>query len=1060
MPRVPLYALTWSRDQGLYELFTRGQVVQRFQPGDHQAWQRWLREVTSLAFHGPFGSLNVYQEARPHGGQYWYAYHTDRGGTRKHYLGRTARVTLARLEEAAQFLSNEKRLSSAPASFWQPLPEAKQQQMLLSTKLSPPRLPRSLVERGRLLAALDGALSTPLTLLAASAGWGKTTLLATWASRHPQQVAWLSLDTLDNDPFRFWTAVIVALRTRVHGVGTLAFAMLHSPQPPPFSALLTVLLNDLALVTEQAAPFLLLLDDYQVIIDPVIQETVTFWVEHLPAHVHLLLSSRIDPDLPLPRLRARGQVTEIRTAELRFRPDEVSLFLRQTMGLSLSEEEVVALERRTEGWVTGLQLAALALRQQHDPSTWIATFTGSHRYVLDYMQQEILALQPEAIQRFLLQVAVLTRMNAAACQAVTGDLASQAILETLERSNLFVVPLDSQRQWYRLHDLFREALLARVQASQPDLLPLLHIRAAGFYEAVGELREAIAHALTAPDYPLAASLMEQAAPAFWLSGEATTVQTWVLSLPDTVLRAHLLLTLDAAFHLRLLNPIGTQTVPASRQAQVERTQTRLEEMLRRRSELLLSETEVTMLERRLHLLRASVEAIAILKRSDQDRLRLLSLEIEALPQDAEMRWNAIPLQLTFWLVVFFQNEGASLIPRLLTAKQQMLEAGDRLVTINVMTGLAFAYTRAAQWHLAQQEALSALALIEQSGVHTSMVGLLYHFLFQVSYAWNHLEEAAEWLKRLARIGQDWHLMDLLVRGALLSVRLALATGVLSRAELSLHQLEVLIEQEGLTSHAPYVIACRVQWWLAEANLEEAAAWAAQLTLSPQAWNPRRKGEVLMLVHVHLARAAYAQALETLERFSGQLDRPGDTETAIDFLALHVVALHHAGKRAQAAQVAARLLEMTEPEDSMRVYLDLGPPMKQALQALLTSSHESPEQVHHAFMASRSFVAKLLAAFEIEEQQGHASPLAEPLPQPSLVLAGKRPSASPIPVASLTRREQEVLRLLAEGASNQEIAIALVIQLSTVKKHVSNLLGKLGAASRTQGIAQARTLSLL
>src|ERR1019366_308081 len=214
--------------------------------GDQQAWQTWLRDVTSLAFHSPFGSLNVYQEIRPRGGQYWYAYHTQRGRTRKRYLGWTARVSLARLEETAQVLSNENPLSSAPASFLQPLSEAEQERMLLLTKLSPPRLPSSLVERDRLLAALDGALSTPLTLLAASAGWGKTTLLATWASRHPQQVAWLSLDSLDNDPFRFWAAVIVALRTHVSGVGTLALAMLRSPQPPPFSALLTVLLNELA----------------------------------------------------------------------------------------------------------------------------------------------------------------------------------------------------------------------------------------------------------------------------------------------------------------------------------------------------------------------------------------------------------------------------------------------------------------------------------------------------------------------------------------------------------------------------------------------------------------------------------------------------------------------------------------------------------------------------------------------------------------------------------------------------------------------------------------------
>ncbi len=498
MPRVPLHALIWSSDQSLYELYTQNQLEQRFRPADEVAWLAWLHEVTSFAFQGASGSLNVYQEARPRGGQYWYAYHTYGGRTRKRYLGQTARVSFARLEETAKAISRES--ASPPLASSRTQREIKQPMTLLLTKLAPPCLPSSLVGRERLQVLLDGALSKPLTLLAASAGWGKTTLLATWANRHPQQVAWLSLDRLDTDPFHFWVAVIAALRTRVPGVGALDLAMLHSPQPPSFSALLTTLLNEL---TEHVAPIVLLLDDYQVIEDPLIQETVTFWVEHLPAHVHLLLSSRVDPDLPLPRWRAHGQLLEIRTDDVRFRPDEVSLFLRQTMGLALLEEEVVTLERRTEGWVAALQLAALSLRQQEDPSAWIATFTGSHHYVLDYVQQEILGMQPEPIQRFLLQVAVLTRMNAALCQAVTGELASQEILETLERSHLFVVPLDSERQWYRLHDLFREVLHARLQASQPELVPLLHLLAARWYEMVGELREAIAYALAALDYSYA-----------------------------------------------------------------------------------------------------------------------------------------------------------------------------------------------------------------------------------------------------------------------------------------------------------------------------------------------------------------------------------------------------------------------------------------------------------------------------------------------------------------------------------------------------------------------------
>jgi LuxR family maltose regulon positive regulatory protein len=271
MPRLPLHALIWSREHTLYELYTQGQLEQRFRPGDESAWLAWLGEVTSFAFQGISGSLNVYQEARRRARQYWYAYHSTGSRTRKRYLGPTVRVTLGRLEEAAQALSREP--TPAPLAVSHPRQQLEQSMLLLSTKLSPPRLPNSLVERDRLLAELDGALSTPLTLLSASAGWGKTTLLSGWVSLHPQQVAWLSLDSLDNEPFRFWAAVIAALRTRLSGVGALALAMLHSPQPPPFSAILTALLNELAEVEEPATPLVLLLDDYQVISDALIQES-------------------------------------------------------------------------------------------------------------------------------------------------------------------------------------------------------------------------------------------------------------------------------------------------------------------------------------------------------------------------------------------------------------------------------------------------------------------------------------------------------------------------------------------------------------------------------------------------------------------------------------------------------------------------------------------------------------------------------------------------------------------------------------------------------------------
>src|SRR5215472_14444999 len=463
MPRAPLHTLTWSSEQGHYEWSTRGQVVRRFHPTEETAWLTWLGEETSFAFHSPRGSLNVYQERRPRGGAYWYAYHTAQDGIRKRYLGQTAQVALARLEETAQALSSAVAPSTRASSPAQR--EREPRLLVLSTKLTPPRLPRSLVVRPRLLSLLDEALATPVTLLSASAGWGKTTLLSAWAQQQ-EHVAWLSLDELDNSPTRFWVALIAALRrsaSTAPDLGESALALLQSPQPPPLSSVLTGLLQELERAEAHQNPLVLIVDDYQVIEESVIHEGLSFWVEHLPAHLHLILASRVDPNLKLSRWRARGSLTEIRADELRFSLEEASQFLRQLLVEPLAAEEVQQLARRTEGWIAGLQLAALALQKRADRAAFLQALTGSQRYLLDYVQEEILARLPTEARDFLLQVAILSRLDAEVCQAVTTAptrAASQQLLVFLERANLFLVPLDEERRSYRLHDLFREALLA------------------------------------------------------------------------------------------------------------------------------------------------------------------------------------------------------------------------------------------------------------------------------------------------------------------------------------------------------------------------------------------------------------------------------------------------------------------------------------------------------------------------------------------------------------------------------------------------------------------------
>ncbi len=1098
MPRAALHRLIWSTDQSMYELYSRGQLAHRFGPADDDLWRTWLAAHTAFVFQGHSGRINVHNEQRTRTRRYWYAYHATQKRT-KRYLGKTANLTFERLERVAGELSGARvpapdvSHATSPASRAQTsaaLSEAARpaaQPLLLATKLTPPRVGAALVVRERLLHQLDGALAHRLTLLSAAAGWGKTTLLASWIasqgtrdlglgtssdaassiavpkastpapSLKPQapRMAWLSLDALDNDLTRFWVAIIAALRRCIPALGDLALAMLYAPELPPPSAVLTVLLNDLASTTE-GAPLVLILDDYHLIEDHTIHEALTFFLEHLPDELHLVLASRLDPDLPLSRWRVQGALLELRAADLRFSAAEASSFFSQALGEALAEDDTLLLEARTEGWVAGLQLAALAMRQREDRSAFVQAFTGSQRYLLDYLQEEVLERQGLRVQRFLLQTAVLTHLNAALCAALTEETASQAMLEWLERHNLFVVPLDEERQWYRMHELFREVLLARLQASEPELLPLLHQRAADWYAAQGELREAIAHALAARDFASAAELIEREAGQLWLSGEAQTVQNWIGALPDVVVQQHARLALDTA--LRLLECLYT-TASASfarTQAQVEQTIARVEAMLQRqaqptvRSEAAetlpaLPEAEVALLRRRIRLLRALIAARASLTRGDTEHMRLLAQETTELAEPEELSWKLIALSITFWLTTALQREGVLLIPRLLEAKQQVIEAGDHLITVRMMRWLAIAYWQAGRLRLVEQECLEALALVEQFGQYTAREGYLHYFLASTYHAWNRLEAAASSLQQVLGIAQAWQQADLLVVGDMLLAQLSLARGDLAAAEPALQQAEELVQQERLAAQAFWVVAVRVQYWLAAGDLEAARNWAEQLVFSSKTWNPNRQWEFLMLIRVYLAQQQYTRALEALECFSSYLDRPGDIQTTIGFLALYIVALHYGGKGEHVRAVAARLLALTEPEGYIRLFLEEGEPMRRVLESLLGTLRDQENALPPASVA---FARKLLAAFPRTESPGLRTK--NQIPEHSVLS-----SQSSALVEPLTRREQEILRLLVAGASNQEIASQLVISLATVKKHVSNLLGKLGVASRTQAIARAR-----
>jgi LuxR family transcriptional regulator, maltose regulon positive regulatory protein len=1061
MPMTPLHTLLWSQDQSRYELYTRQQLAQAFEPEDFGAWLIWLQNATAFAFRGACGSLNVYLEARRRGGHYWYAYHTNGKHTRKRYLGRTTQVTFARLEEAARSL-HKNSSSSSPGSQSPQEPalasdgvmsvtpsEAEQGMVLLSTQLAPPLLPSLLVGRDRLLTRLDEAVSHRLTLLSASAGWGKTILLATWASRCAFPLAWLSLDELDNAPTRFWISVLSALRTCLPGVGQTALSMLHSPQPPPLSTILTTLLNELS---GQATPTFLLLDDYHLIDEQAIHDSVLFLLEHLPAHLHLVLSSRIDPPLALARLRVRGQLLELRDADLRFEEEETACFLTHTMNLSLSEAEIVELARRTEGWIAGLQLAAISLMHHPDRAAFVHGFMGSHRYVLDYVQEEILARLSPSMQDFVLSISILHRMSASLCQAVTAQVASQEMLETIERANLFLVPLDNERRWYRFHDLFREALLSHLHATQPELVPRLHQRAAHWYEGQGQFREAMAHWFAARDFSSAARLLERVARQFWLCGEATTMYHWMMQLPDALVREHAHLVLTSALYLLTLNFFSAATQWHTSYQEAQELMTQVETVLRKpeAGETSLPEKEIRLLEHRLHLLRAWSTVIEQRVRGEREQFRFIYQEMQDLEKDEEMIWQMIPLATAFIFYYVFRRDVALLVPKLQDVWLRAKQSADPFAMILVRRWLAQAYLRAGQLRQAYQESWAAIRLHKQAGGQTIQVGHSYLVLVLVLYQWNRLEEARSLLQSVIHDAAAWQHADLLAWSYRALVQIELAASELGAADQMVLQGEEHITNpvRDMVYHS-WAMGIQVHWWLAVGKMAEADDWAAHVVFHQDEWEPHRAEEFLALIRVYLARAEYTQAVEALERFRSHLDGPADMAITIEFLSLSVVALQQAGMSKKARAVAARLLTLTEPEGHIRVYLDAGEAMKYILQSFLDAPQNKE---HEAFAVSRSYVTTLLKAFEQEQR-------AETTPTLARQTQGLHNIAHSSLIEPLSPQEQRVLQSMCAGRSNREIAGELVVSINTVKAHVKKIYSKLQVRKRIEACQVARALRL-
>jgi LuxR family maltose regulon positive regulatory protein len=999
-----------------------------------------LEQVSSFAFSGKRGSYTARKDAKQSGDRFWSAYLATGEQLTIRYLGKSADLTLARLEHIAGTLhtQSETQVTSplfpetgangeAGAARQLLLPQSPEPlAFFLATKLHIPRPRPHLVLRSHLISQLEQGTERSLTLVSAPAGFGKTTLLAQWLTESGTPAAWVSLGPEDNDPTSFLSYLIAALQTLDAKLGTRALAMLRTPQPPSPEAVMSVLVNDLT--SRGAADFALVLDDYHVITDENIQRGMTFLLEHLPPQLHLILSARADPPLPLARLRGQGQLTEVRTADLRFGTTEAGIFLQEVMGLDLETSAIAILERRTEGWIVGLQLAALSLRGRTDVSRFLAAFSGSHRFVLDYLSEEVLARQSASVQQFLLHTCLLERLSGPLCDAVTGQEGSQAMLETLERTNLFVVSLDDERRWYRYHHLFAEMLRNHLLQNLPALVPILHRRASDWYEQHDLPAEAVQHAQAIPDVERSARLIETIAFPLVFQGQISTVRGWMIALPETLVRARPLLCIQQASYLMFTG-------------QLQAAEARLKDSERGIWEELPAEQDQLMLGYALTIR----SGIANLAGETMKGVSLARQALKLLPEtEVFVRMGALVTAVHAFLV------SGDVTP---DSEREVTDADVLIRSTGNLLAVERSRTLQGRFYVLQGRLRQAATvyeqlqqtLPEQAALQTSFGSLFYHFaLGDLLREWNDLEAAEQHLLQgMALVNEPLTLepfVSLLGYSAL--ARLEQARGN-SRAALS--TLDTLAHVAQLRHFSPHLMttgaAVRAQLELAQGNLAAALQWANKSELSSEDEDLQypREGEYLALARVRIAQGRNDPQNPLLQDVLHLLDRLQETAEAnarmssvLEILMLRALAYQVQGDRDVALTTLERVLMLAAPEGYLRLFVDEGKPML----ALL--------RLAQARGMVTGYIATLLSAFGEHTRMNPAFHAAR----------------STSLVEPFTEREREVLQLLLEGESNREIARHLVISVNTVKKHVYNICGKLGVQSRARAIVRARTLNLL
>jgi LuxR family maltose regulon positive regulatory protein len=1050
-----MYTLIWSPEYHSYKLLSLHKPGVPLLQGDTEAWFIWLTTNNAFTFHGQHGSLFLQKERRPRGRDgYWYAYRRQAKRMIKKYVGQSAKLSIAHLEAVAQAIGvpahhqadtepshiatdihlsepcaplNQQTVARTERS-WNILASSspgvpQYSDALLLPKLRPPRLHALLVSRERLLALLDAGSEHKLTLLSAPAGFGKTTLVSSWIAVRGSNlppVAWIALDSGDNDPLRFWHYLIAACQSFQPDGGNMTRSLLQMDRLPSFRRLsletmFTALLNVLALLPGRG---ILVLEDYHVIIEPEIHQAMGFFLEHLPAQLHLILVTRAEPPLPLARLRAHGDLVELGASHLRFSQEEAHAFLRQTLPFALDDAAFASLLSRTEGWITGLRLITFALQDQRQFSEQeveqrFAIIIGHQRSIVDYLVTDVLASQPESLQTFLLQTTALSRLTASLCDAVTGRNDSALLLAQIERTNLFLLSLDNGGQWYRYHALFAEAMQheARLRLGQAALREVAS-RASRWYEQQTLFADSVDAALFAEELERAATLMVrmiEIQSLHWFS-ELHTLLRWLTSLPEAMLRNYP--TLCLAYTLALLFSSEPRT-PALR--------SRLEIYLHMAESSLYAAGNTSGL----------AEALAL-----RAFMSWLLNDFTTAMRCAQEALALLPADEKFWRSIILAGMGADhqLAGRLYDAYRTIQEARTLMEVVGNSGGLRstlyvlgnIAASQGKSQHAAE---LYRRMLHEAGNDHLDRCCALAG-LAALSYEWNDLATAEQMAQEASLLSQELNHELLLVSSTITLAQVQHARGEIPQARdlllyLATHLTQPLWQRE--------IGAWLARFAFASGDLATLQRQLISLqAFSSEPTEAQQERDALLSARLLIAQGKALEALDVLERWHILARSQTRTRSELEILLLLTQAKMGQRRMREAQKALVEALVIAQPSNYRRLFLDEGEPMAQLLKTLLSGIHKP---------SLLSFLRSLLHAFPAGDYSAHSIQIGAP-------------------VEPLSPQERRVLRLLVAGCSNPEIADQFSVSRNTIKTQVKSIYYKLGVNSRLAASEAARQWHLL